>query len=302
MRDNQLLTQTADNQTAGKDTITGGFGELKGNSISKSSMDILKNYSARDTNIAGLKSAASMGPAGESAGTKNTEIEMNFNAFIPNDQYHAWFEDNMAWLYEPMSGSTVFASDNRTYNQEGTSRIAHKAKMTFDPNGKMISKKFEPIVIGASHQADVIKETTGYTPLHPTKDWIGGRPIKKVTGIANKKTETAPNKGDNTYTQESWGHNFNMRGEASYPFSSMAPDIDFNVNYLVMTKKVGDKNVVGVGLWGVRNNFPAYEGFIRVNGVRKSIYNHTVAKSAGPGLFNLNTSTIFNGGTDLTVL
>lgn len=85
-----------------------------------------------------------------------------------------------------------------------------------------------------------------------------------------------------------------MRGEASYPFSSLAPDIDFNISFLVGTYRIGNSIYLIVAIVGQHDNFPAYEGIITVGNKNTYIYTDKVGKNDGPGLINLNTSKILS--------
>jgi len=78
---------------------------------------------------------------------------------------------------------------------------------------------------------------------------------------------------------------------ASYPFISVAPNIDYHVEFTF--KKLGNGRI-SVQVKGSRNNFPDYEG--SVDGTLRYQWK---SPSSGPGLINLNTSTSFEKGFEI---
>lgn len=226
----------------------------------------------------------------------DTKIDLEFNAFIPNDLNAEWYQDNKAWKKEPNPfSSKLFSSDDRTYEQNGTSRISHKATLVFDNQGTLKSHLFKSIDIGWSHQADPIREKI-WVPPHPYKDLGGYYRDGSVIGIENIQSKKAGNKGENSFVDNSAKNEYelNMRGEASYPFSAFAPDIDFNATFYVSIKRIGLNYYAYIYIVGTRDNFPAYEGIVRSGGTRNDIYQQKVDKDDGPGMINLNTSEVFS--------
>ncbi|MEM9340212.1 MAG: DUF4157 domain-containing protein [Bacteroidota bacterium] len=225
----------------------------------------------------------------ESNENRNTRVEVGFNAFIPNVLNAPVYAQNKAWKKEPSPfSSKLFASDNRSYAQSGTSRISQRGFFEF--NGLQLNNRSSIKTVGASEQADPVLKIIGTTPLHPGMD-VGGRPITRIVGIKNIVSKTAKDKGQISLISEDGFDGFTMRGEAAYPFSSVAPDIDFNVNALVKLAQIGGDYYLDVVFEGERNNFPAYEAYVVINGAKFYIYKYEVDKDDGPGLINLNTST-----------
>ncbi len=215
-------------------------------------------------------------------------IEVGFNAFIPNTLNAPVYEDNKAWKREPnpFSGK-LFSSDDRTYSQNGSSRISQKGILKF--KGTELISRVSEKSIGLSEQADPVYKITGLTPIHYGSD-TGGNPIKEIVGIKNKVTKKAPDKGNITKIERSGMKGFKFVGEASYPFSSVAPDIDFDVSVLLKVFKKDNDFYVLATLTGVRDQFPAYQAYISVNGNKNYFYTYRVGKNDGPGLINLNSS------------
>jgi hypothetical protein len=75
-------------------------------------------------------------------------------------------------------------------------------------------------------------------------------------------------------------------GEASYPFSSVSPDIDYSIR--VMCSYTSSHLSVRVS--GTHNRFPGYESYIKLKGELYEIYRYDPAKhgETGPGMINLN--------------
>ncbi|MBQ0734505.1 hypothetical protein [Aquimarina celericrescens] len=238
-------------------------------------------------------------PKQEASQSANINIEMGFNAFIPNVLNAPVYQGNKAWKKEPDPFSEkLFASDNRSYNQEGTSRIWQKGIMQF--NGESLVSRTSRQGVGESHQADPVYQIIGQTPLYPGMD-VGGRPIKKIVGIKNIIGKTAPDKGKIEHEDHQDYTGFNLVGEASYPFSIVAPDIDFEVKAwarIVKTEGVYRALILFVG---ERNNFPAYEAYVKINGTKNYLYTYKVGKNDGPGMVNLNTSTDLSVGDTFEV-
>ncbi|MFK7785447.1 MAG: DUF4157 domain-containing protein [Crocinitomicaceae bacterium] len=203
---------------------------------------------------------------------KKTTIKLEFNAFIPNSLSGQYNDGTYAWKWEPgqVWGTKLFASDNRDYKQKGSSRIWQNGTMTFE--GETLTNRTNSQGVGESHQADAIQDDND-----------------KVTGIKNKVTKKAPDKGKVSKGGTGSYKGFNFLGEASYPFSNMAPDIDFDMKARVLLSKSGEDTYAFVSFNGTRNSFPAYEAIVTVNGKRDVIYNYSVSSTAGPGLWNLNT-------------
>ena len=213
---------------------------------------------------------------------------------------HQFIKNNKAWKREPnpFSGK-LFASDNRSYKQAGTSRIAQKG--IFKYKGTQLVTRTSNKSVGASENADPIYKITGYTPTQYGSG-TGGNPIKKITGIKNIKKKTAPDKGSISKISGGNGYNgFNLTGKASYPFSSIAPDIDYSVKAMAKITKKNGQYYANVYLVGSRNNFPAYEAFVYSQGKRHYFYKHSVGKNSGPGLINLNSSSIVIAATVIPI-
>ena len=217
-------------------------------------------------------------------------IEIGFNAFIPNTLNAPVYQNNKAWKREPnpFSGK-LFSSDNRTYGQNGSSRIWQKGIMKF--KGTELISRVSKKGIGASEQADPVYKIVGQTPIHYGSD-TGGNPIKKIVGIKNKVRKRAADKGNITKIEQGGMKGFKFVGEASYPFSSVAPDIDFNIKALLKVFGKGNDFYVMASIVGFRDQFPAYEAYITVNGKKNYFYTYSVGKNDGPGLVNLNSSDL----------
>ncbi len=203
---------------------------------------------------------------------KKTTVKLEFNAFIPNSLSGQHFDGTRAWKWEPgqIWGTKLYSSDDRDYHETGTSRIWQNGTMTFE--GDTLMNRTNSQGVGESHQADAVKNSTG-----------------KVIGYKNMVTKKAPDNGKVTKIDENSKKGFNFLGQASYPFSSVAPGIDFNMTAKVTITKVGEDLQAFVSFNGTRNSFPAYEAVVTINGKRNTIYNYSVSSSAGPGVWNLNT-------------
>jgi hypothetical protein len=101
--------------------------------------------------------------------------------------------------------------------------------------------------------------------------------------------DTARDQG--SYSVQS-GSEIEIVGSAAYPFSRLAPNIDYRVVF-VFSRIDGRR--ARVSFHGTHNLFPDYE--LIVNDVLAWKY---VTLDSGPTIVNLNRSTDFSGSVDVT--
>lgn len=237
---------------------------------------------------------------------RTLQVGVEFNAFICNSMKSKIGSDaDGYWFPEPSPfSSKYFKGDNRNFLESSfkdinakTSRIKQYGEVTLKKgsadNIKTGSK------VGESHNADPDYDYIPNPGFMPHRDF--SQPYLKVLkGVKNIQSLQAPDKGATSYTKSTsqTGVTFDLRGEASYPFSSVAPDIDFHVTIELALN--ADGSLVAT-LKGQRNDFPAYEAVIFINGQPYELYRYGIGNgfyTSGPGLFNLNSSTDL--GTQIT--
>lgn len=190
-------------------------------------------------------------------------IAFYFDAFIHGDRG--------SWLPEPGPNiaNHYFKTDERGFGQFSVS----------EQNARVFSAgEIESTKIGAAEQGGAVaRNDTGYshrrrlvTPLN----W--GPEESRKAPLATNTVTVKDGPCETTVT---------VVASAAYPFISIAPNIDYRVEFTF--KKLGNGKI-SVKVKGTRNNFPDYE-----SGVDGALRYQWKSPSSGPGLINLNTSTSF---------
>ena len=214
------------------------------------------------------------------------EISIGFNAFIPKSKGRIVLgvaADDPAvagvnWGIEPGQAywdtPYMFATDNRERaGSRGTSRVVLRGSCDSLDIGQL--EPLKPIfsaTAGLSHQ---IRATLGESPFGP--EYVA-ESLKPERAQARKVERLAD------YSSARSG--ITAGASAGYPFSSIAPSIDYGFSGDVCRLKDGS---VLFRFIGDHNEFPAYE--IIINGA--VIYDYH-PKSSGPGVLNLNSSESFS--------
>jgi hypothetical protein len=188
------------------------------------------------------------------------EFKLEFNAFIPGSMG--------TWLDEPGGWRCLFKTDERNVGEAGTSRIHDFG--TFNVSSEGIRNCKAASTIGQSE----VK----------CREYLG------LGDYGAVQKETAVSKGNETATCGKCNASFQFVGEAAYPFSAVAPDIDFDVKADVTIAS----GSISVSFTGTHNMFPAYEAIVERQGIRDVVYQFD-PPATGPGLINLNTSKTISG-------
>ena len=218
-------------------------------------------------------------------------VALHFDAFIPqglgkaNGLYGAG-----EWAPEPYQsltniqinpwavyGDWYFQTDNRTFDQPGTSRLFSDGKVSVEDIGHLKSKG--PIFKNDTSGSRRARWVT-------TSDWLGGN---SQTNIERSPLVKAPVHQDETVQDISpCESKVILHAWAAYPFAN-GPAIDY-YTYWDLVKAGGD---IKVNLWVEHNKFPDYEAL--VNGELIYKYDAVKAGETGPGLLNLTTTTTGEG-------
>jgi hypothetical protein len=181
---------------------------------------------------------------------------VEFKAFLPGSFG--------SWLPEPGPPRPLkvfeFKTDERAFNEPGTSRVYSRATIATDPaspDGRLTMVDHDP-KCDASHR----------------------RGRYKWSSVWQYETRPANPDGDEKFDDYSYRLIFSAK--AGYPFSIIAK-IFAKINYTVVWTFVLDNSNWNIHLSGWHDRFPAYE----------AIFNNTIIyqyepKCKGPTLFNLN--------------
>ncbi len=172
------------------------------------------------------------------------------------------------WLPEPGQinpwANYFCSSDDRGFGG-GSHRLHSIGTVTYAPGQNLSASLTHDC--SPSHRV-ITRESMGI---------VGGKegsvegPLEKTAGATG--SESYPTTTSMTFL-----------ASAGYPFVAVSPNIDYKINLRIVPK--GDDIEVIVD--GKHNQFPCYE--LLVNGASQYTYS---AADAGPGVWNLNTSTTF---------
>lgn len=171
-------------------------------------------------------------------------IEVEFNAFIPG-RFGTWLPEP-GGITELADGGVFFKTDERGFGG-GSSRLFTRVTIDSESIGTAACKKSSPQVVtdtGTSHRKITRQITTLYG-----HEWVTTYYEKKATA---KWSSPPPSEGKCSTT-------VCVTAAASYPFSMVAPNIDYNVCWKFT---VAAKNAVTIEVWGSHDKFPNYEALI----------------------------------------
>ncbi len=177
-------------------------------------------------------------------------VSFKFAAFIGNT-FPKWIDEPAGFLYE-------FSSDGRPFGQAGTSRLSSTGSVESEKLGFLnVESGFILTEAGESHRRN------------------------KLTGSISSKTAPTRKSVDLSNDKLKCRSEFLVVAAAAYPFTSVAPDIDYTVR---ITFQVIRKGVILATISGVHDSFPDYEAL--VDGVLG--YGYPTA-DPGPTLGNLSS-------------
>jgi RHS repeat-associated protein len=190
-------------------------------------------------------------------------ISFYFDAFIHGDRG--------TWLPEPGPNLSnfYFKTDERGFGQFDAARR----------NARLFSfGSIESTKIGQAQQG-------GVTVLNNTGDSHRRRLVSPLIWGPEESKQSPLTTNTVTVKDGPCETTVTITAGAAYPFISVAPNIDYHVEFTF--KKLGNGKI-SVKMKGKRNNFPDYEG--SVDGALRYQWK---SPSSGPGIINLNTSTSF---------
>ena len=220
---------------------------------------------------------------------------IEFNAFIPGSlgskfssfahpkdlKNQATFDAALGavpgtWLEEPgsfaglSSGPWLFSTDDRGFGG-GSHRVGSKGSINTADIGAMKSKGgvFKHTTSGSSHGRWV--HTGTFTSSNETGSLDG--PVSKPSKISGTQSYTDPSSDSSVLT---------LAASGSYPFATVAPDIDYKL-VLTISRDAAGKVTVSGDI--TTNKFPFYE--LLINGSPVWSFSST---DKGPTLSNLSSS------------
>ncbi|TWT40527.1 tRNA3(Ser)-specific nuclease WapA precursor [Phycisphaerae bacterium RAS1] len=193
-------------------------------------------------------------------------IEVEFNAFIPG-RLGTWLPEP-GGAFELAEGGVFFKTDERSFGG-GASRLFTRVTIDSDSIGAAACKKSGPTIVtdtGTSHRKITRRLTTGYG-----HEWDTTYYEKKAVQTSSSST-----------FQGKCSTIVCVTAAASYPFSIVAPNIDYSICWRFT---VAARNTVTVYVWGSHDKFPNYEALINRPASLGQYRYDTPGK--GPGFSNL---------------
>jgi RHS repeat-associated protein len=223
-------------------------------------------------------------------------VTLKFDAFIPkgigkpNGLYGAgeWapepYSDQTNGQYNPWAiyGNWNFQTDDRTFGEQGTSRVYSIGTVSAADIGHLKSKGpiFTDYGTSGSRRARWVTTT----------DWLGENPRMHIDQSPLEKA--AVTQEEKVWDISPCESKVYVHASAGYPFIWKSPHIDYYA-YWDLVKSGSD---VKVYLWVEHDKFPGYEGL--VNGELIYKYDPAAHGETGPGTVNLTTTTIGKGTND----